>query len=199
MLTNINKWPHKNVARLPVFKYCSVIEKHQARRGRQLTEEATRVAMETMIDAFQRGDSERLAACYHEDIDWLFHAPVTLFPFAGARRGKAEVFKGFALLYQAYRVIQYTVDLLLVDGDCAATLSDAHMEQRATGRIIHSRIANFHRFQDGLLIEYRGFTDSFDVGRAGAGARIGPLTAGLPSAVRAARSSAWTRRRNPTS
>ena len=118
--------------------------------------------METIIDAFQRGDSERLAACYHEDIDWLFHAPVTLFPFAGARRGKAEVFKGFAQMYEAYRVIKYTVDLLLVDGDYAATLSDAHMEQRATGRIIHSRISNFHRFQDGLLIEYRGFTDSFD-------------------------------------
>jgi len=109
-----------------------------------------------------RGDNERLAARYHDDIDWLFHAPVSIFPFAGARRGKAEVFKGFALLYETYRVTGYSVEVKLVEGDRAATLSDAHMVQRATGRTIQSRIAGFHRFQDGKVIEYRGFTDSFD-------------------------------------
>jgi len=109
-----------------------------------------------------RGDNERLAARYHDDIDWLFHAPVSLFPFAGARRGKAEVFKGLALLYETYRVTGYSVEVNLVEGDRAATLSDAHMVQRATGRTIQSRIAGFHRFQDGKVIEYRGFTDSFD-------------------------------------
>ena len=124
--------------------------------------ETTRTAIETMIDAFRQGDSERLATYYHDDIDWLFHAPVTLFPFAGARHGKAEVFKGLALMYQAYRLAHYTVELILVDGARAATLCDSHMEQRSTGRIIRSRIAGFHCFQDGLLIEYRGFTDSFD-------------------------------------
>jgi ketosteroid isomerase-like protein len=36
------------------------------------------------------------------------------------------------------------------------------MVQRATGRIIRSRIASFHRFVDDKVIEYRGFTDSFD-------------------------------------
>jgi ketosteroid isomerase-like protein len=115
-----------------------------------------------LIDAFMRGDNERLAARYHDDIDWLFHAPVSIFPFAGARRGKAEVFKGFALLYETYRVTGYSVEVKLVEGDRAATLSDAHMVQRATGRTIQSRIAGFHRFQEGKMIEYRGFTDSFD-------------------------------------
>ncbi|HEY5216838.1 MAG TPA: nuclear transport factor 2 family protein [Pseudolabrys sp.] len=127
-----------------------------------MTQESTRTALDDLIDAFMRGDNERLAARYHDDIDWLFHAPVSIFPFAGARRGKAEVFKGFALLYETYRVTGYSVEVKLVEGDRAATLSDAHMVQRATGRTIQSRIAGFHRFQDGKMIEYRGFTDSFD-------------------------------------
>jgi ketosteroid isomerase-like protein len=127
-----------------------------------VTQESTRTALDDLIDAFMRGDNERLAARYHDDIDWLFHAPVSIFPFAGARRGKAEVFKGFALLYETYRVTGYSVEVKLVEGDRAATLSDAHMVQRATGRTIQSRIAGFHRFQDGKMIEYRGFTDSFD-------------------------------------
>jgi ketosteroid isomerase-like protein len=46
--------------------------------------------------------------------------------------------------------------------DRAATLSEVQMLQRVTGRNIRSRIASFHRFQDNKVIEYRGFTDSFD-------------------------------------
>jgi ketosteroid isomerase-like protein len=131
-------------------------------KGPQVAQEATRVALDDMLDAFKQGDNERLAARYHDDIDWLFHAPVSLFPFAGARRGKVEVFKGYALMYQAFRVTSYSVDVKMVDGDCAATMSNATMQQLSTGRIIRSRVASFHRFQDGRLIHYRGFTDSFD-------------------------------------
>ena len=123
---------------------------------------ATRVALEAIIAAFQSGDHNRLAALYHDDIDWIFHAPVSVFPFAGARRGKAEVFKGFAAFYGDYKVADFQVQTKLVDGDRAAILSDVHTVQRSTGRTLRSRIAGFHRFLDGRLIEYRGFTDSFD-------------------------------------
>jgi ketosteroid isomerase-like protein len=124
--------------------------------------EATRAALDALIAAFVAGDNDRLAACYHDDVDWLFHAPITTFPFAGARRGKAEVFKGFWLLYSEYRVSDYRVVGKIVDGDRAAMLSDVRTVQRATGRTLSARIAGFHRFADGKLIEYRGFTDSFD-------------------------------------
>lgn len=123
---------------------------------------ATRGALEAIIAAFQSGDHDRLAALYHDDIDWIFHAPVSVFPFAGARRGKAEVFKGFALFYGDYKVVDMHVQATLVDGDRAAVLSNVHTVQRSTGRTLRSRIAGFHRFRDGRLIEYRGFTDSFD-------------------------------------
>jgi ketosteroid isomerase-like protein len=124
--------------------------------------EATRAALDDILSAFIDGDSDRLAARYHDDVDWLFHAPVSVFPFAGARRGKAEVFKGLALFYGAYKVADFQVELKIVDGDRAATLSDVHTVQRVTGRMLRSRIAGFHRFHGGKLIEYRGFTDSFD-------------------------------------
>lgn len=133
---------------------------------------STRAALEDIIDAFQQGDNDRLAARYHEDIDWLFHAPVSLFPFAGARRGKTAVFKGFALMYQAYRPIEYRLHVIVVEGDRAATLCDASMEQRATERIIRSRIANFYHFRDGQLIEYRGFIDSFDAAEQALGREL---------------------------
>ncbi|HZD90522.1 MAG TPA: nuclear transport factor 2 family protein [Pseudolabrys sp.] len=122
----------------------------------------TRAAIEDILDAYRHSDNERLAARYHHDVDWLFHAPLSLFPFAGHRRGKPEVFKAFALMYRAFRPVAHEVEVVVVDGDRAATLSHASLEQRTTGRMIRSRIAGFHRFRDGLLVEYRGFTDSFD-------------------------------------
>jgi ketosteroid isomerase-like protein len=124
--------------------------------------EATRAALDALIAAFTAGDHDRLAACYHDDVDWIFHAPVATFPFAGARRGKAEVFKGFVTLYSEYRMTGYRVVERVVDGDRAALISEVRTVQRATGRTLSARIAGFHRFAGGKLVEYRGFTDSFD-------------------------------------
>lgn len=163
-LTRILERSQKGVACVVVLKYSSgqTWEANSAKGGGGVPQESIRAIVEDMIAAYQRSDSDRLAARYHEDVDWLLYAPVSLFPFAGARHGKAEVFKGFALMYEAYRPVNYEVQVLLVDGDRAAMQAEAHMEQRATGRVIQVRLANFHRFQDGLLIEYRGFMDSFD-------------------------------------
>jgi ketosteroid isomerase-like protein len=124
--------------------------------------DATRTALDVMLAAFVDGDNDRLAAVYDDDVDWLFHCPVSVFPFAGRRRGKAEVFKGFALFYRDYKLVRYEVLVKLVEGDQAATMTDVHSIQRATGRTMCSHIANFHRFRDGKVVEYRGFTDSFD-------------------------------------
>lgn len=124
--------------------------------------DATRAALDALLTAFAAGDNDRLAALYDDDVDWLFHCPVSVFPFAGRRRGKAEVFQGFALFYRDNRLVGYDVLVKLVDGDQASIMSDVHSVQRATGRTMRSHIAGFHRFRDGKLIEYRGFTDSFE-------------------------------------
>ncbi len=127
-----------------------------------MTKETTRTALDDLMDAFQCGDHERLASRYDDDIDWLFHAPVSLFPFAGARRGRNEVLASLAVLYQSFSVTRHETQVALVDGDRAATIADVHVVQRATGRVIRSRIASFYRFRAGRVVEYRGFTDSFD-------------------------------------
>ena len=44
----------------------------------------------------------------------------------------------------------------------AALMSDISYRQRATNRVLRLRIASFLRWQDGRLIEYREFTNSFD-------------------------------------
>ncbi len=113
-------------------------------------------------DAFRKSDYARLAALYHDDIDWIFHGPMSIFPEVGHRRGKIEVFKSMVALNMLYRFEEYTTEQLIAENDAAASVANVRMVQRTTGRIIQCKIASFHRVRDGLVIEYRGFTDSFD-------------------------------------
>lgn len=63
----------------------------------------------------------------------------------------------------AYSLQSYKQEIMIVDGDRAAVMSDVSFTQRATNRTMRFRVANFLRFQDGKLIEFREFTNSLDV------------------------------------
>lgn len=121
--------------------------------------EATRAMIDDIIDAFQCGDHARLADRYDDDIEWQLHAPMSLFPFAGIRRGKNAVLASLLGVYRDFQIASYKVPLIMVEGDRAATISDVRVIQRSTGRVIVSHLAGFHRFRGGKMIEYRGFSD----------------------------------------
>jgi ketosteroid isomerase-like protein len=125
-------------------------------------ETSARVVVEALQDAFRRADYARVAALYADDIDWLFHGPVSIFPEVGLKRGKAAVFRSFERLNTLFRFDRHVTKNLIAEGDWAAGIADVTLTQRATGRVIQCRVANFNRVRDGQLIEYRGFCDTFD-------------------------------------
>ena len=125
-------------------------------------------------DAFAKADYERMAALYDDEIDWLFHGPVSIFPEIGHRHGKVEVFRAFEALNTLYRFDRYVMDQLVAEADWAAGIADVTMTQRASGRTIQCRIASFHRVRNGRLIQYRGFNDSFDAAEQVLGRLITP-------------------------
>lgn len=123
----------------------------------------TRAAVEEIYDAYGRRDFEHVGRLLHPDIDWVIYSPVTVFPFAGPRHGPAAVLKVMAEIAQSYDIASYKREVVIVDGDRAAVMSDVGFLQRTTRRSLRFRIANFLRFQDGLLIEFREFANTFDV------------------------------------
>lgn len=114
-------------------------------------------------DAYARRDFERVAAFIHDDIDWVIYGPVSVFPFAGPRHGRAAVLEAMAGIAEAYSLESYKLEIMIVDGERAAVVSDVSFTQRSTNRTMRFRVANFLRFQDGKLIEFREFTNTFDV------------------------------------
>ena len=128
-----------------------------------MSENATRATVTELYDAYQRRDFERIAAMLHEDIDWVIYGPIDVFPFAGLRRGREAVLQALAAIGEVYLLESYQPEVIVVDGDRAAVMSDVSFKQRATGRTLRFRLANFLRIKDGKLIEFREFADSFDL------------------------------------
>ncbi len=125
--------------------------------------DGARAAIRDLQDAFRKNDYARIAARFHDDIDWVFHGPISIFPEIGLRRGKIAVFQTFAALNGRYRFERHVTDHLIAEGDSAAGVAEVGLVQRNTGRTITCRIASFFRVTNGLVTHYRGFTDSFDV------------------------------------
>ena len=127
-----------------------------------MSEDDTRAIVKELYDAYGRRDFERVAALIHDDVDWVIYAPMSVFPFAGPRHGRAAVLEAMADIAKAFALESYTPQITIVDGARAALMSDAGYRQRSTNRVLRLRIANFLRFQDGRLIEFREFIDSYD-------------------------------------
>jgi ketosteroid isomerase-like protein len=123
---------------------------------------SARAVIADIQDAFRKSDYPRIAARFHSDIDWLFHGPTSIFPEIGHRRGKVAVFQTFAALNERYRFDRHVTDHLIAEGNWGAGVAEVALTQRDSGRTIRVRVASFFRIENGLVLEYRGFTDSFD-------------------------------------
>ncbi len=127
-----------------------------------MSEHDTRALVRELYEVYEGRDFARVAALIHDDIDWVIYAPISVFPFAGPRRGRAAVLEAMADIAKIFTVESYKPEIMIVDGERAAVMSDASYKQRSTNRILRLRIANFLRWQDGKLIEFREFINSFD-------------------------------------
>ena len=127
-----------------------------------MAESDTRVLVRDLYDAYGRRDFDRVAALIHDDIDWVIYSPMAVFPFAGPRQGRAAVLAVMGEIAIVVALESYNPEVMIVDGARAALMSGVSYRQRATDRVLRLRIASFLRWQDGRLIEYREFIDSFD-------------------------------------
>lgn len=132
-------------------------------RGHALDTETTRNLVAKLYDAYASGDGATVEALIHDDIDWAIYGPVEVFPFAGPRRGKAAVMETLGAIASRYELKRYHPEVILADGNRAASMSNVAFVQRATGRVLSFRNAHFIRVEGERIIEFRELLDSFDV------------------------------------
>lgn len=128
-----------------------------------MTDSISRELVEAFYAAYASQDTEKLSALLHDEVEWVISGPIDVLPFCGRFRGKAAVLDlAGRVVPSVYRVVSFTRESLVLDGDRAATLNRMLGRRRADGRIISYRLAHFLRFRDGKMIENVSLIDSFD-------------------------------------
>lgn len=127
-----------------------------------MLEHATRAALYNLYEAYERKDFQTMAGLIDDHVDWVMYGPAQILPFEGARRGKSDVLATLADMTRALELERHIPELVLVEGERAAAICEVAFRQRATGRMVRLRLANFLRFRDGRLVEFREFSDTFD-------------------------------------
>ena len=128
----------------------------------RVSESETREVLAALFDAHRRRDFDSFGALLHDDIDWIIHGPIEVFPFAGLRRGRPAVLQALAVMGLSYSLHSCEPDFTIVEDDRAAVMADVSLTQLATGRLLRFRAANLIRVQDRRVVEFREFADSFD-------------------------------------
>ncbi len=115
-------------------------------------------------EALSTRDASRLRPLLADDVEWAVFGPVDYFPFFGHRKGKEAMIEAMcAQIADHLRLVSFSPERMLVDGNKAATLVRVTAEHIPSGRTMAFRMAQFVKFRGGKLIEMRAILDSFDV------------------------------------
>lgn len=128
-----------------------------------MTSEDIRELVRKSYAAYDRGDHEFIFNLFDDNIDWKYYTSPEAVPFPNHVRGKQQVLQALIAIATLFETMENNLELIVVDGDHAAVICDQKVRQRATGRIIRTKVAAFHRYRDGKLIEYTAFADSLDI------------------------------------
>lgn len=98
-----------------------------------------------------------------ENVDWAIYGPIDMFPFFGARRGKAAVMEVCQTLADNIRIHRFDRESVMLGDDTASSLIKYTLTARDSNKPISIRLAHFVQFKDGKLSSLRALVDTFDL------------------------------------
>jgi uncharacterized protein len=112
--------------------------------------------------AYAKGHTDFVLNSIDDDVDFVSYAPTDIFPYLGHHRGKAAFADVMRTAQATFEFLAYKPVFLVVEGNDAATMISMKVRQLSTDRTIRMFVADFLRFRDGRIYEFRQFMDTFD-------------------------------------
>ena len=112
-----------------------------------------------MHSAINERQFEDLEALIDEDVDWAIHGPIDMFPFLGARSGKAAVLEAIRQIADNFRVHRFDRESIMLGVDSASSMMRYSLTVLDSDKPINLRIAHFARFRSGRLYSLRVLVD----------------------------------------
>ena len=117
-------------------------------------------ALHRAINERQLGNIEPLI---DEDVQWSLYGPVDLFPFFGARRGKAAVLEVLRQIAQKVRVHRFDRESIMLGVESASSMLRYSLTVLDTNKPVRLRLAHFAQFREGRLSSLRILVDGYDL------------------------------------
>ena len=117
-------------------------------------------ALHRAINERQFADLETLI---DDDVDWAVYGPIDMFPFFGARRGKAAVIDVIKRIADNVRVHRFDRESIMLGADSASSMMRYSLTALDTNKPISLRLAQFAQFKAGRLASVRVLVDTFDL------------------------------------
>jgi ketosteroid isomerase-like protein len=128
--------------------------------------------------AINDGEMDQLDAVLDDEVDWAIYGPIDMFPFLGARRGKAAVIEVCRQIADNVRVRRFDRESVMLGEDQASSLIRYSLTAVDSNKPISIRAAYFAQFKRGRLSCMRVLLDTFDLVEQALGREIH-----LPTAV----------------
>ena|SRR5579872_2422176 len=106
---------------------------------------------------------EDLEALIDEDVDWTIYGPIDMFPFFGARRGRAAVLDVIRRIADNIRVHRFDREQIMLGTESASSMMRYSLTLLDANKPISLRLAQFAQFRAGKLISMRILVDTFDL------------------------------------
>ena len=113
--------------------------------------------------AINERQPEDLEALIDDDVDWAIYGPIDMFPFFGARRGKAAVLEVCRQIADHIRVHRFDRESVMLGVDSAASMMRYSLTALNSNKPISLRLAHFAQFRAGRLLSLRVVIDTFDL------------------------------------
>ena len=107
-----------------------------------------------------------------EDVDWTIFGPIDMFPFFGARRGKAAVLGVIRQIADNFRVRRFDRESIMLGVDSASSMMRYSLTVLDSDKPINLRVAHFARFRAGRLFSLRVLVDSYELAEQALGRPI---------------------------
>lgn len=106
---------------------------------------------------------EDIEVLIDEDVEWAIYGPIDMFPFLGARQGKAAVLQVIRQLADNFRVRRFDRESIMLGVDSASSMLRYSLTALDSDKPISLRVAQFAQFKADRLISMRVLIDTFDL------------------------------------
>jgi hypothetical protein len=113
--------------------------------------------------AINERQPEDLETLIDEDVEWAIYGPIDMFPFLGARRGKAAVLEVVRQIADNVRVHRFDRETVMLGVDSAASMMRYSLTALDSNKPISLRLAHFAQFKAARLLSMRVLVDTFDL------------------------------------